>query len=99
MFTSSLTPPVVQNSPFITTVTTTGPPTSPVPVAAAEPSPQVEEEKPAVVSWNTPAEARQAFESLLAEVVKTPSMSWKEAVPQLTRDIRFTVVLIRVREE
>lgn len=46
----------------------------------------------AVATWSNAQEAREAFESLLAEVIKTPSMSWKDAVPRLTRDIRFTVM-------
>lgn len=46
-----------------------------------------------IPTWNTAAEARAAFESLLKEVVVNPSTSWKEAVPQLMRDIRFTVAM------
>ena len=50
------------------------------------------EEKPVQkVTWSTPTEARAAFESLLREVIKVPNTSWKDAVPQLTGDIRFTV--------
>ena len=45
-----------------------------------------------VVTWTNAQEAREAFESLLAEVIKTPSTTWKEVVPRLTRDIRFTVM-------
>ena len=53
-----------------------------------------EKAEKAVATWTNAQEAREAFESLLAEVVKTPSMSWKDAVPRLTRDIRFTVRVV-----
>lgn len=96
---TSYTPQVTQNSPFIATVTTTGIRNESVPTAKesiqsspeSEPESKSKPEKSVVVTWNTPAEARQAFESLLAEVVTSPSTSWKDAVPQLTKDIRFTV--------
>ena len=55
-----------------------------------ETSPVVEKEQPQI-TWSTPEEARQAFEALLKETIQTPSMTWKEAVPLLTKDIRFTV--------
>ena len=51
------------------------------------PSPSSPREPP---SWSTPAEAKAAFESLLREVVKRP-LVWKEAVPLLTGDLRYTV--------
>ena len=66
------------------------------PAAKEASSPENEAPTPtpvaATVTWTTETEARVAFESLLKEVVTRPSMSWKEAAPQLMKDIRYTVV-------
>lgn len=65
------------------------------PAVKEAPSPEKEAPAPtpvaATVTWTTEAEARTAFESLLKEVITRPSMSWKEAAPQLMKDIRYTV--------
>ena len=94
--TASFTQQPVGNSPFIATIQAPVTRTSPVraaPVASPEPAPEVPAAKPAaqVKTWKTEAEARAAFESLLRETVTRPSMSWKEVVPLLTKDIRYTV--------
>ena len=66
---------------------------------AAQPSPAGSPSAPpAVATWSTPSEAKAAFQSLLREVVTHPSMSWKEAVPLLTGDIRYTVASERCAE-
>ena len=66
---------------------------------AAQPSPAGSPSaSPAVATWSTPSEAKAAFQSLLREVVTHPSMSWKEAVPLLTGDIRYTVASERFAE-
>ena len=90
---------IPRNTPFIPTVSAStvnpAPVLTPEPVLSPqrEPSPEVEKESPVIPTWSTAAEARAAFESLLKEVVVNPSTSWKEAVPQLMRDIRFTVAM------
>ena len=92
-FTSSYTSQPFQNSPFIATVTTNSPSSEHIPQVKTmeiETVPVVEKEQPQI-TWSTPEEARQAFESLLKEMIQSPSMTWKEAVPLLTKDIRFTV--------
>lgn len=88
---TSYTPQIPQNSPFIATVTTKTKNESAA--ETTQPSPESESEpvKQIVADWKTPEEARQAFESLLSEVITSPSTSWRDAVPQLTKDIRFTV--------
>ena len=101
--TASFTQQPVGNSPFIATIQAPVTRTSPVraaPVASPEPAPEVPVAKPAaqVKTWKTEAEARAAFESLLRETVTRPSMSWKEVVPLLTKDIRYTVGAARRRE-
>lgn len=101
--TASFTQQPVGNSPFIATIQAPVTRTSPVraaPVASPEPAPEVPAAKPAaqVKTWKTEAEARAAFESLLRETVTRPSMSWKEVVPLLTKDIRYTVGAARRRE-
>ena len=101
--TASFTQQPVGNSPFIATIQAPVTRTSPVraaPVALPEPAPEVPAAKPAaqVKTWKTEAEARAAFESLLRETVTRPSMSWKEVVPLLTKDIRYTVGAARRRE-
>lgn len=101
--TASFTQQPVGNSPFIATIQAPVTRTSPVraaPVASPEPAPEVPVAKPAaqVKTWKTEAEARAAFESLLREMVTRPSMSWKEVVPLLTKDIRYTVGAARRRE-
>ena len=86
-----------QNTPFIPTVSAPAVESSaaftPEPVVSPkpEPSPEVEAGSAVIPTWSNAVEARAAFESLLKEVVVNPSTSWKEAVPQLMRDIRFTV--------
>ena len=101
--TASFTQQPVGNSPFIATIQAPITRTSPVraaPVASPEPAPEVPAAKPAaqVKTWKTEAEARAAFESLLRETVTRPSMSWKEVVPLLTKDIRYTVGAARRHE-
>lgn len=101
--TASFTQQPVGNSPFIATIQAPVTRTSPVraaPVASPEPAPEVPAAKPAaqVKTWKTEAEARAAFESLLRETVTRPSMSWKEVVPLLTKDIRYTVGAARRHE-
>lgn len=101
--TASFTQQPVGNSPFIATIQAPVTRTSPVraaPVASPEPAPEVPAAKPAaqVKTWKTEAEARAAFESLLRETVTRPSISWKEVVPLLTKDIRYTVGAARRRE-
>ena len=101
--TASFTQQPVGNSPFIAPIQAPVTRTSPVraaPVASPEPAPEVPAAKPAaqVKTWKTEAEARAAFESLLRETVTRPSMSWKEVVPLLTKDIRYTVGAARRRE-
>lgn len=101
--TASFTQQPVGNSPFIATIQAPVTRTSPVraaPVASPEPAPEVPAAKPAAQAktWKTEAEARAAFESLLRETVTRPSMSWKEVVPLLTKDIRYTVGAARRRE-
>ena len=101
--TASFTQQPVGNSPFIATIQAPVTRTSPVraaPVASPEPASEVPAAKPAaqVKTWKTEAEARAAFESLLRETVTRPSMSWKEVVPLLTKDIRYTVGAARRRE-
>ena len=94
----------IGNSPFIATIQAPVKRASPLraaPVAASpEPAPVVPAAKPAaqVKTWKTEEEAREAFESLLRETVTRPSMSWKEVVPQLTKDIRYTVGTARGRD-
>lgn len=94
----------IGNSPFIATIQAPVKRTSPLrvaPVAASpEPAPVVPAAKSVaqVKTWKTEEEAREAFESLLRETVTRPSMSWKEVVPQLTKDIRYTVGLARGRD-
>ncbi|KAM7455220.1 hypothetical protein BLSTO_04025 [Blastocystis sp. subtype 1] len=95
--TASFTQQPVGNSPFIATIQAPVTRTSPVraaPVASPEPAPEVPAAKPAaqVKTWKTEAEARAAFELLLRETVTRPSMSWKEVVPLLTKDIRYTAI-------
>lgn len=96
----------IGNSPFIATIQAPVKRASPLraartaPVAASpEPAPVIPA-KPAaqVKTWKTEEEAREAFESLLRETVTRPSMSWKEVVPQLTKDIRYTVGVASGRE-
>lgn len=93
--TASFFPQVPQNSPFITTVATTAPTVpavaSPIPTPQPVSSPESEKETPVIPTWSTPEEARKVFEGLLEEVIQTPSTSWKDAVPLLMKDIRFTV--------
>lgn len=101
--TASFTQQPVGNSPFIATIQAPVARTSPVraaPAASPQPAPEVPAAKPAaqVKTWKTEAEARAAFESLLRETVTRPSMSWKEVVPLLTKDIRYTVGAARRRE-
>ena len=101
--TASFTQQPVGNSPFIATIQAPVTRTSPVraaPVASPELAPEMPAAKPAaqVKTWKTEAEARAAFESLLRETVTRPSMSWKEVVPLLTKDIRYTVGAARRRE-
>lgn len=101
--TASFTQQPVGNSPFIATIQAPVTRTSPVraaPVASPEPAPEVPAAKPAaqVKTWKTEVEARAAFESLLRETVTRPSMSWKEVVPLLTKDIRYTVGAARRHE-
>lgn len=101
--TASFTQQPVGNSPFIATIQAPVTRTSPVraaPVASPELAPEVPAAKPAaqVKTWKTEAEARAAFESLLRETVTRPSISWKEVVPLLTKDIRYTVGAARRRE-
>lgn len=101
--TASFTQQPVGNSPFIATIQAPVTRTSPAraaPAASPEPAPEVPAAKPAaqVKTWKTEAEARAAFESLLRETVTRPSMSWKEVVPLLTKDIRYTVGAAMRRE-
>lgn len=90
---ASYSPHIPQNSPFIATVTTKAMNESAVAAETVQPSPESEPEpvRQIVADWKTPEEARQAFESLLSEVITSPSTSWKDVVPRLTKDIRFTV--------
>lgn len=53
-----------------------------------------EPEKKIVATWNTPEEARAAYESLLREKGITSGMSWKEAVSLIASDIRYTVMVL-----
>ena len=70
------------------------------PAGASSPGEKESSKEPSAgkATWTTPEEAKAAFESLLREVVTHPSMSWKEAVPLLTGDIRYTVGVPAGRE-